>query len=118
MSDIAEKPEGLEAPVKEEPRVAGRRVKMLMVNPTDFMFLFTKGIEFRKHTKLIKGLPEDAKLISLAAESVRHGIIFVVESATYEEIPAGEMPPIEIVEIQHGKPGATKKKVVPKRKRK
>ncbi len=118
MAEVAQKPEGMEPPKKEEPKIAGRRVKMLMVNPTDFMFLFTKGIEFRKHTKLIKGLPEDAKLISLAAETVRHGIIFVVESATYKEIPINEMPPIEIVEIQHGLPGATKKKTVPKRKRK
>lgn len=97
-------------------RIPTRRAKMLMVNPADFMYLFTKGLEFRKHTKLIAGIPEDAELIAVAAEPVRHAIMLVVKSKTYEPIPINEMPPIELVSIQTGRVGATKKKKQPRKK--
>lgn len=98
-------------------KIPTRRAKMLMVNPADFMYLFTKGLEFRKHTKLIAGIPDDAELIAVAAEPVRHAIMLVVKSSTYEPIPIDQMPPIELVEIQTGRIGATKKKPAPRKKR-
>lgn len=94
-----------------------RRVKMLMVNPVDFMYLFTKGLEFRKHTKLIEGLPDDALLISVAAEPVRNGIILVVKSESYDPTPLSALLPVELVSISTGMPDATKKKKVPRKKR-
>lgn len=94
----------------KETEIPTRRAKMLMINPADFMVLFTKGIVFKKHTRVIEGIPEDAKLIGLAAEPVRNGVILVVESDTYDEIPINVMPPIEVVSINMGLKGATKKK--------
>lgn len=98
-------------------KIPTRRAKMLMVNPGDFMFLFTKGLKWRKNTQLIAGIPDDAELIAVAAEPVRHAIMLVVKSSTYEPIPIDQMPPIELVEIQTGRVGATKKKPAPRKKR-
>lgn len=108
-----ELPEGI-----EEKDIPTRRAKMLMVNPADFMFLFTKGLEFRKHTKIISGVPDDAELLTVAAEPARGAIMLVVQSESYDEIPINELPPVELVEIQTGKPGATKKKKAPRKKNK
>lgn len=94
-----------------------RRARMLMVNPADFMFLFTQGLEFRKHTKLVQGIPADARLLAVAAEPVRHAIMLVVESDEYDEVPINVMPPVQLIEIQTGKPDATKKKKVARKKR-
>lgn len=94
-----------------------RRVRMLMVNPADFMYLFTKGLVLRKHTKILEGLPEDATLIAIAADSIRNGIMLVVESSTFEEIPINVQPPIVPVKIEIGIPGATKKKKVARKKK-
>lgn len=102
MSENLEKMKDLKVPT--------RRAKMLMVNPTDFMYLFTKGLKFRKNTSLISGIPEDAELLTIAAEPVRHAIMLVVKSMEYDEIPINEMPPVELVEIQTGVDKATKKK--------
>jgi hypothetical protein len=93
-----------------------RKAKMLMVNPADFMALFTKGLEFRKHTKIISGIPDDAILLTVAAEPIRHAIMLVVQSESYEPIPINQMPPVELIEIQTGVPGATKKKKAPRKK--
>lgn len=95
-----------------------RRVRMLMVNPTDFMYLFTKGLEFRKRTKISEGVPEDAKLIAVAADSVRNGIMLVVESDSYEPIPINVLPPVQPISIQTGDPDATKKKKSERKKKK
>lgn len=94
-----------------------RRVKMLMVKPADFMVLFTKGVKWRKNTHLIKGVPEDAKLVTIAADSARNGIMLVVESSEYDPIPINILPPVEPVEIDIGVRNATKKKVVKRKKR-
>jgi len=101
----------------KEAKIPTRRAKMLMVNPVDFMFLFTKGLKWRKNTSLVSGIPEDAELLTIAAEPVRGGIMLVVKSASYPEIPISQMPPIELVEIQTGVTGATKKKVVRKKRK-
>lgn len=99
-------------PLPEEIEIPKRRAKMLMVNPSDFMFLFTKGLKWRKHTTLVEGVPADAQLIAVAAEPVRGAIMLVVQSEEYDEIPIDKMPPIQMVSIQTGKvsnPKLTKK---------
>lgn len=95
--------------------VPKKRRKMLMVNPADFMALFTKGVVFDKKTKLIAGLPADAELLTIAAEPVRGGVMLVVESESYDEIPINEMPPVELVSISVGVSDATKKKRKPRK---
>lgn len=77
-----------------------RQVKMLMINPPDFMALFKKGLQVRGGWKIIKGLPPDAKLLTIAYEPTRNGVMLVVESASYTAIPINEVPPIEVVEIE------------------
>lgn len=94
-----------------------RRVRMLMVNPADFMYLFTEGLVFRKRAELIKGVPDDAVLIAIAADSMRNGIMLVVQSKTFDEIPINELPPVIPVSIQTGVVGATKKKKGPRKKK-
>lgn len=118
MAKIEELPkEGVPGEMSEM-EIPTRRAKMLMVNPADFMYLFTKGLRFRKNTQIISGLPEDAKLLTLAAEPARGAIMLVVESDSYAEIPINELPPVELIEIQQGEKGATKKKAAPRKKRK
>jgi hypothetical protein len=115
MSKIEELPaEGVPG---EMPEIPTRRAKMLMVNPADFMYLFTKGLRFRKNTQIISGVPDDAKLLTIAAEPARGAVMLVVESESYPEILISEMPPVELVEIQTGEKGATKKKVVRKKRK-
>lgn len=99
--------------------VPKRRAAMLMVKPGEFMFLFTKGLKFQKNFQVIKGLPEDAKLIAVAPDSIRNGIMLVVTSREFEEIPINVLPPVIPVDIDlDAIKNATKKKNVPKRKRK
>lgn len=100
----------------KEAEIPTRRAKMLMVNPADFMVLFTKGVTFAKRTKLISGIPDDAVLLTIAAEPVRGGVMLVVESDSYEEIPINQLPPVELVEIDTGVLNATKKKKQPRKK--
>lgn len=98
-------------------KIPNRRVRMLMVNPTDFIFLLTEGLRFDKRTQIIKGVPEDAKVIAVAPDSMRNGIMLVVESKEYDEIPINVLPPVQPVQIDIGVPGATKKKKGPRKKR-
>lgn len=97
-------------------KIPTRRVKMLMVNPTDFMYLFTEGLVWRKRTELIEGVPADSKLIAVAADSVRNGIMLVVQSKEYDEVPINVLPPVQVVSIQTIN-GSTKKKAAPRKKR-
>lgn len=88
--------------MQEEPEVKTRRVRFMMVNPADFMTLFTKGLKVKTGFKIIGGLPKDARLLTIAYDGVRGGVMMVVESDTYDEIPITQMPPIESVEIAVG----------------
>ena len=92
------------------PETPMRRVRFLMVNPTDFLMIFGQGLVFAKRTQIIEGVPEDAKLLSMTVDHVRGGIILVVESETYDEIPVTHKPPVQHVSIKWGVEGATKKK--------
>lgn len=99
--------------------VPKRRVAMLMVKPGEFMFLFTKGLRFQKNFKVIAGVPEDTKVISVAPDSIRNGIMIVVTSKEFEEIPINVLPPVIPVDIDlDGIKNSTKKKNVPDRKKK
>lgn len=98
-------------------KIPVRRVRMLMVNPADFMFLFTKGMLYRKTTRIIEGVPDDARLIAVTADSARNGIMLVVESAEYDEIPINVLPPVQPVSINVGDKSATKKKKAARKKR-
>jgi hypothetical protein len=96
--------------VTQQAEIPKRRVRMLMVKPEEFMWLFTKGLSFRKQTRIIEGIPEDAQLVAIAADSVRNGVMLVVHSAEYEEIPINVLPPVQVVNIDTGLKNATKKK--------
>lgn len=87
-----------------------RRVRFLIVNPSDFLMLFTKGLTFAKRTELIEGVPKDAVVVGMNVDHVRGGIILVVMSDEYDEVPMTVMPPVQQVSIQWGVQGATKKK--------
>lgn len=84
--------------------VQSRRVKFLMVNPTDFMYLFTTGMKFRKSTHIVQGLPADAKLIHMTYDDARRGILLIVESEEFDLVPVTDHPPVLLVEIAMGKP--------------
>lgn len=94
-----------------------RRVKIVMVNAYEFVPLLTKGMVFRRYTKMLDGVPADAKLLAMSADTNRHGIMFVIESSEYDLIPLTEMPPIQRLDIQTELKNATKA-VRSKRKKK
>ncbi len=100
----------------KETKIPTRRVRMLMVQPADFMSLFTKGLVFNKRTELLEGIPDDAKLITLAPDSVRNGVMLVVESSEYEAIPINVLPPVQAVQIHIGVKNATKAKKTRRKK--
>jgi hypothetical protein len=114
-----ETPETLRAAEKFTPtEVPKRRAAMLMVKPGEFMFLFTKGLRFQKNFKVIEGVPEDAKVIAVAPDSIRNGIMIVITSSEFDEIPINVLPPVLPVNIDlDGIKNATKKKNVPARKK-
>lgn len=84
-----------EAVAKQETR----RVKYFLVRPGDFALLFTKGLKVVGGWKVIKGLPKDAKLLTVANDDLRGGLIMVVESAEYDPVPTTELPPIAAIAI-------------------
>ena len=94
------------------------RVKMLMVDPTEFVYLFTKGLKLRKQTQVVLGVPEDAQVVSIAADTKRLGVMMVVQSESYPEIPKTVLPPIQYVRFNLGDKQATKKKKQPRKKKK
>lgn len=119
---MAEKPAQPENVDKaKEAEMPTRRVRVIMVNPTDFMSLFTKGLRFRKNFQIIEGIPEDAELIGAAYDVRMDGILLVVESEEFEAIPINIVPPVQPLSINvlglKGK-GYTKKANTPKRKQK
>ena len=94
--------------VSKDTPVARRR--FLIVNPTEFIGFFTKGFVFAKRIKLIEGVPEDAQVVSMTVDHIRNGLVFLVESAEYDEIPMTQMPPVQHISIELGVQNATKKK--------
>lgn len=93
--------------LKEVP-MARRRV--LMVNPSEFAGLFTKGLVFAKRTRLVEGLPDDALLLGTAYDIRLDAILMVVESEEFDEVPMTELPPRVMVSIETGISKAIAKK--------
>jgi hypothetical protein len=85
------------------------RRRFLMVNPQDFLQLFTKGLVLSKRMSVFTGVPADAMIVSMTVDHVRGGIMLLCQSDEYEEIPATDMPPVQMVEIELGVKDATKK---------
>lgn len=86
------------------------RVRYLMVNPSDFLMLFAEGLILAKRMAVFEGVPADAKVRNMTVDHVRGGIILVVESAEYEELPQTDMPPVQLIQISQGVVDATKSK--------
>ena len=105
MSEPKEAPKEI---VTKDTPVARRR--FLIVNPTEFIGFFTKGFVFAKRVKMIEGVPEDAQVVSMTVDHVRNGLVFLVESEEYDEIPMTQMPPVQHISIEFGVQNATKKK--------
>lgn len=109
-----EKPPVAEQVPQEE--VPTRRTRVMMINPVEWMGLFTTGVRFAKSVQLIEGLPKDAKMIGCAYDIRRDAVLIVVESDEYEPIPITQQPPTQLVRIKFGDPSATKKKKAPRKK--
>jgi len=97
--------------IKEVP-MARRRV--LMVSPSEFASLFTKGLTFAKKTYLVDGIPDDFKLLGTAYDIRLDAILMLGESAEYDEVPMTEVPPRQQITINQGKANVVKKKTVRK----
>lgn len=87
----------------------------MQVNPADFMVLFTKGLKVTGGWKVIKGVPLDTRIVTIAYDAQRGGILFVIESEEFDLVPATAVPPIQVVamdlENRHVKlPTAKKRK--------
>lgn len=85
------------------------RIRFLIIDPNQFVAMFTKGLVLTKRFRIIEGVPADAEVIRMTVDHVRGGIILVVSSEEYEEIPINKMPEVQYVKIDLGNPKATKK---------
>lgn len=93
----------------EEAEVPTHRVRFLIIDPNQFLSIFTKGLVLAKRVRVLKGVPEDAEVVRMTVDHVRGGIILVVRSDEYEEIPINKMPEVQYIEMDLGNKNATKK---------
>lgn len=100
-----------------EEEVATRRTRVMMINPVEWMALFTTGARFAKSVQLIEGAPKDAVMIGCAYDIRRDAILIVLESDEYEPVPITKQPPTQLVRLKFGNPQATKKKKAPRKKK-
>jgi len=115
MSSKEEKPAlGEQVPEQEVPT---RRTRVMMINPVEWMSLFTTGARFAKQVQVIEGVPADAKLIGCAYDIRRDAILLVLESDEYEPVPITKQPPTQLVRLKFGDPQATKKKKAVRKKK-
>lgn len=70
-----------------------------MVEPGQFMGLFTKGLKFRSSMKIAEGVPKDAQLLTVTYDARLNGILLVVQSEEYDPIPITQMPPVQEIAI-------------------
>ena len=109
MSDKPEKTrDEIQAELDEGVPTKPRRV--LMISPSEFAGLFTKGLVFAKKTRIAEGIPEDAKLLGVAYDLRLDAIVMVVESAEYDEVPMTELPPRQLISIEQGVAKAVERK--------
>lgn len=114
MNNTEKPPVAEQVPQEEVPT---RRTRVMMINPVEWMSLFTTGVRFAKQVQLIEGLPKDAQMIGCAYDIRRDAILIVVESDEYEPVPITEQPPTQLVRIKFGDPAGSKKKKPAKRKK-
>jgi len=88
--------------IKTEPKAETRRVKVLIVSSASFMSLFTKGMKFHKNATVFEGVPEDAEVVGIGSNPVMPGVLLVVKSQEFEEIPVTENPPYIQIGINLG----------------
>ena len=79
-----------------------RRVKLLAIPPEQILALFKEGMKFRKNFKIVSGAPSDAKVVNIINDPIRNQVMMVVKSATFDEVPVREVPPILTIDIEYG----------------
>lgn len=99
-----------EQAIQDGEEVPTHRVRFLIIDPNMFVSMFTKGLVLSKRFRVIDGVPADAEVVRMTVDHVRGGIILVVSSQEYEEIPINKMPEVQYVKIDLGDKNATKKK--------
>ena len=87
---------------KKEEKVETRRVKVMIITSSQFMSLFVKGMKFHKNATVFEGVPEDAEVIGIGSNPVIPGVLLVVKSQEFDEIPVTENPPYIQIGINLG----------------
>lgn len=77
-----------------------RKIKLLYVDPGQFMSLFKEGLKVREDFEIVAGLPKDAQVMGVTYEPRVGGILIVIYSETFEETPHGEILPMVQVNIK------------------
>ncbi len=77
-----------------------RKMKLLYVDPSQFMSIFKEGMKFREGFEIVAGIPDDAQVLGVTYEPSVHGILIVVSSESYEDIPHGKALPMVQVDIK------------------
>lgn len=80
-----------------------RNLALLFVEPAGFAALFREGMQWRANSKIVKGIPKDAKVEYVFANSERAGVMIMLSSKNFEPVMNGVMPPILPIEISVGK---------------
>lgn len=80
--------------------VTSRKLKMLYIDPVSFMSLFKEGMVIRENFQVIEGIPEDAQLLAVSYDLTLHGVVFLITSENFDEVPAGEVIPVQPVMIK------------------
>lgn len=92
------------------------RRKVLMIDPSEFAGLFTKGLLFAKRTRIAEGVPEDFVLLGVAYDLRLDAILMLGESETFDEVSMTEIPPRMFISIEQGVARAVAKKQSYKKK--
>lgn len=104
----------------EQPKIETRKVRFLMIDPAGFMSLFRKGLKIRGGFKIIKGIPEDGEILTIAYDPTRGhrgAIMVVVQSESYDEVPVDKQPPVQLVKIELFSNAEKNKKRLDKKKK-
>ena len=86
--------------------VESRKMKIIFIDPVQFMAFFREGLEIRESYKIIKGIPGDAQILGVSYDVRMNGIVMVVYSEYFEEVEKGAQLPVLPVEIQLGDPAS------------
>lgn len=92
-------PETKKKPAPKNKPAKPRRIKLVMVNPANFMSLFKTGMRVKKNFEVVKGIPRDATILTISYDAARAAIIVILESEDFDEVPVGDIPPSIPIEI-------------------